>query len=128
MKRVKKENVTDALERHVQNQKRVRFRPTLKASDEAVATSKRGRPHAFRSRVAPTFQSLEAATYIVDQMRIFREQNSVLEVPRDVRDELWERAHELYPMAVQSTVTRYIQRNREWFDDGDSDDEEDGSL
>lgn len=71
-----------------------------------------GKQHAFRSRSNKTFQSHEAAQFINEEMRLFRENNGVTRVRKLVRDRFWEIAKVRYPEAKESVVWDHVRMNR----------------
>lgn len=73
---------------------------------------RRGRPFAFFSNDATTFQSKQAAAFINNEMKIFRARNQVSRVPGQFRKELWKIAERRYPDAVESAVFEYIRMNK----------------
>jgi hypothetical protein len=71
-----------------------------------------GRPVAFYSRDAATFQTKQAAAFIHNELKIFRARNQVSRVPPQLRKELWKIAERRYPDALESAVFEYIRMNR----------------
>lgn len=71
-----------------------------------------GRQEAWRNRNVRTFQSHEAAKFVHDEMRLFREQNGITRVRKFVRVRFWKIAKARYPAAEESIVWDHIRMNR----------------
>jgi hypothetical protein len=148
MPRAKKRDISDALTRHLEERERIwkHFRPSLKPDEytyvldakeeltlrkggmidlngrEKIKVQKRrGRPGAHMSQSPETFQSLEAATFMVEELQIWREKQGAPRVWNEVRKKLWEKAHEFYPKAELHLVEDHIRLNRKWFYDDEID-------
>lgn len=78
----------------------------------ATRRAPRGRPPAWHSSNERTYQSFEAAVFVIGEMRTFRIRRGIKPVPGNVTKAFIEFATRMCPLADEDIVFEYIRENQ----------------